>query len=149
MDEHDLEKLMCRVAYHLCGHPCNVRLREPVADGAGGQVYRTKDGFKAMMHIHPALKFDKMLYTFCHEAAHLLLDWSKIPAGFDHVKAEGSVTRTPEQRAAWKADPMETRADALAKKWLDYANSRYYDFVQSGDPSPIVPKLRALMNWPK
>jgi hypothetical protein len=147
MNENDLKHLMERVATHVSGHPCKVRLQHPIVASAQGQTSKSFDG-TAIMDIDPNLKLDVLFDVFTHELAHLCLDYEEMQASDYHRKEEGSEWRSQAQRGKNRLLPRELRADAKAAHISAYGRKHAPDFVNWGDPSPIIPQLRALLEYP-
>jgi hypothetical protein len=146
MNYTEFRNLLSQAASHLAGVSVLVRLEEPAVDMASGQCYKVNEHM-AVIDIHPALDYDAMFRVFCHEAAHLALDFARIPGGA--ARGKGSVTRSQADRAAWQVNPMETRANNLGSRWEKYAKSKIYDIYLPPDQPAIVGWLKALSTMPQ
>jgi hypothetical protein len=140
----DLDALTQRVANHLAGQPVQVRWQQPEVETALGQTYKTASGM--VIDINDRLELAAKFRVYLHELAHCRLDADWIPVTTGEIQTR-SVTRSPSQRAAWRADPHELRANALAAEWESYAEKNAYKYWRIGREDPMTLKLYALLNW--
>ena len=94
------EELIESVASHLTGVPVQVRFREPVSAGAGGQVYQASGGV-VFLDVHPELNLEEKWETLLHELAHVRLK-HHLYTTTSHQASPGSVARTKKEKEQCK-----------------------------------------------
>lgn len=128
----EIEKLMGRVASHLCGgRSVTVRIQEPVWDLASGASYKTLDG-RAVVDVNPGAA--DVFFSFLHEVSHLRNDFTQMTPTDVWREAPGSLTIPPERRASNKSRPMESKADSQAEIWRRYALENAWRFWNASNP---------------
>ena len=148
MTGRDLELLMSQVAQHVSGRPrVNVRLWEPVTSYAKAELSRSPTG-TAEIRINPALSYPEIYKSLCHEIGHLVYDWPVIRPSAFHLSEPDSVDDSDQARAARRASPMETRADAFSEKLAAFGKTASYDIYIEGGLPPIVSWLKGLLTYP-
>ena len=142
-----LTELEKRVSEHLAGRPVKViwGRQGPSASGVG-QVLKSFQG-ELLINIAPMDDVNSRYKVWLHEIAHIHNgDHEFVARSNDHKLAAGSIRRSPEVRAAWRADPRELAAQRLADEWLRYADRHAHEFWRAGRDK-MTCKLLALLSW--
>jgi Zn-dependent peptidase ImmA (M78 family) len=140
----DINRLTTIMANHLADQAVKIRWREPAAEGAGGQTYRTPGG--VVIDINDAMDLDTKFHTLLHELAHVRLGHYRDADLVSSNLPSGSIKRNDAQLKAWKNDTREQQADQLARAWAVYAERVAWQFGSPGE-RVIVAYLKALLYW--
>ena len=129
------------VGEHLAGTRIILKFQQPGRPDADGQLTRLLDN-RALIEVIPYRGEDRTLKIFLHELAHIRLHWKDLQA-IEPSKALAAApgTLTPGGDLA-KYPTQENQADALADKWLQYANEHRN---RNNDAGPLENKLLALL----
>jgi len=141
----DIDDLTQRVADHLAGRPVKIRWQNPPSASAVGQVVKTQNG-DLIVYISYLTGLESRYKVYLHELAHCRLDYGWMPASNDHERPAGSVARSQAARQAWRQDPREKRAQALADEWQQYAERNAYKY-HTGYQSGMECRLKSLLDW--
>jgi hypothetical protein len=138
-------ELIQRVADHLTGRPSIVRWESPPSATAVGQAFKTLDG-KIVIYVGELTGIDSRFKVWLHELAHGRWDYDILPIIGAQAPPAGSVKQTQKERAEWRKNPRELRAQRQADDWYQYAERNAYKYF-TGYQSPMECKLLALLDW--
>lgn len=116
--------LMFYTAQALAGKPVILRLKHPSTKGNHGECHAGPDG-QIYIDMVPMLPDKIKLLVLCHEAAHARLHTFK--PSMVYKLQSGTLDPNPDSP---KERVRESQADALAKKWMDYAKQHGGDDIQ-------------------
>ena len=148
MTGQELEELMSQAAMATTGRNVTVKLQEPALDYASAETSKTLDG-RAFVKLNPAGNYENLWESYCHEVAHILLDWSNIRPSNTHLAQARSETKSPMIRKIVRNLPFEQRAEQVGKAIADYGRKKSYDVYTSCEDPVIVGYLKALIKYPR
>ena len=130
--DNDLTQLLTAAAQNLSGHPVKIRFRKPARNDAKAMCF--KSGNQAVIDLHPGYAWDNdtLLFVICHESAHIHALWADWGSGIADLPS-GSIRPSKWAVALPGVRQVETAADNLARKWLDFAKRNYRKYSVPGD----------------
>ena len=143
----DTIKLFEKVVQNLSGIPATVRWQPPVCPDANGQCYKTAD-YRAVVDLDPGAP--DRLYTLCHEAAHLRLQFGYMAACDLWQRGSGRLNKYEiKMESIVSSSPSdESDADMLANVWKSYAIENAWRYPEYPE-NVFASQLRCLAEYPK